>query len=679
MYHYQENIQDGNGTVLNGWSMGLYAVGGDPATAPAVTIYSDRAGTTPVPGGTVQSVSKGYVNFYVPSGRYSRRYYDASGALQWYYDDTDMASTSDLALATDLASTAMGKGAALVGYGPNGTVTNYLDNRVSVMSVIPSAQYAAIRDHTTTYDPTSAINTLIDSMFTAGGGVIEFPEGKFRSSGWIIKKGVRLVGVGAFGHGYLATGPTKLTVIEMIAGTTWAIDTPVGGASNAGVCGFDIKGLGAGSTNGGVRIRTGSYWSGVTYCHFSNFGEQAILNEGVVSRITNNLVINSVLNRTRTQLTGTIEDKGTDAYIFQNEAGPSLTSGEGENGIVNITDLATFTADISSASTTITNASSMTNVALGNVVNHASIPVGARVVRIISGNSFAIDVLPTATTAGVTITPRRPDLYICGILLGGANAFCSDSNGEFAERGIHSTNPTNTIVGCRGDRNAGHGCSGVAHWVGPKAGDNSYYATGLWDNFNFNGTQSGQLTGGRAYKVGAAAARYDLQCLGTFGPITSRWQVTGFRWSGGATIAAISNDASQPHDIRGGGFIGPTGTGATPDVANLEMYIPADAGSITITDFLNGRPGQDLYVRGNAFVTVQHNTAIILPGAVDMPMLANGLYHFKRDATAWRLVSRPFRSSAAITSPTGGATIDTQARTAIDSIRTALTASGITL
>ena len=96
MYHYQENIQDGNGTVLNGWSMGLYAVGGDPATATAVTIYSDRAGTTPIPGGTVRSVTKGYVNFYVPSGRYSRRYYDASGALQWYYDDTDMVSMDQI-------------------------------------------------------------------------------------------------------------------------------------------------------------------------------------------------------------------------------------------------------------------------------------------------------------------------------------------------------------------------------------------------------------------------------------------------------------------------------------------------------------------------------------------------------------------------------------------------------
>jgi len=90
MYHYQENIVDSNGTALNGWSMNLYAVGGDPETAPAVVVYSDRAGTTAIPGGTVRAADKGYVNFYVPSGRYSRRYFDASGVYRYALLDTDM-------------------------------------------------------------------------------------------------------------------------------------------------------------------------------------------------------------------------------------------------------------------------------------------------------------------------------------------------------------------------------------------------------------------------------------------------------------------------------------------------------------------------------------------------------------------------------------------------------------
>lgn len=677
MYHYQENIQDGNGKVLNGLSMGLYAVGGDPATAPAITIYSDRAGTTPIPGGTVRSVTKGYVNFYVPSGRYSRRYFDASGALQWHYDDSDMVSTSDAALATDLASSTAGKGAALIGTTSGNTVQDNLDNTISVMSVIPVNQYTAIRDGTTTYNATAVIQAQIDALSAAGGGEIQFPKGTFIVGDLILKNGVVLSGAGRFGYGYLASTPTQKTIFKMAAGATWVIDTVATTTRGMGIVGFDFLGLGAGTPNGGIRIRAGNMWAKIKNCSFNTFGEQAILNEGGVISLMDILVLNCVLNRTRTQLTGAVEDKGNDTYMFHIEAGPSLGSGEGESGIVNITDLATFTGDISTASNVILNCSSTANIALGHVLKHANIPVGARVLAI-SGSSVTIDVTPTATTVGVTITPRRPDLYICGILLGGSNSFCSDSNGEFAERGIHSTSRLNTVVACRGDRNAGYGITGTGHWIGCKAGDNSYYANGLWDNFNFNSFQRGKLTGGLAYKAGTNAPRYDLQCLGSFAS-ASRWLIPDFTPSGSAVIAGVSNDSVYPHDIRTTQFIGLPGTGATPDVLGLGMYVPTDAGSITITNFLNGIPGQDLYVRGNTFVTVQHNTNILLPGGVDMPMLSNGLYHFKRDATAWRLVSRPFRSSAAITSPTGGATIDTQARTAIDSIRTALTASGITL
>lgn len=113
MYHYQENIVDSNGTALNGWSIGLYAVGGDPETAPAITIYSDRAGTTAIPGGLVRSVAKGFVEFYVPSGAYSRRYYNAKGVYQYAILDSDLDTTGG-----DLSSTG---GAALTGYLAPGT------------------------------------------------------------------------------------------------------------------------------------------------------------------------------------------------------------------------------------------------------------------------------------------------------------------------------------------------------------------------------------------------------------------------------------------------------------------------------------------------------------------------------------------------------------------------------
>lgn len=669
-----------NGTPLEGGHIYIGTAGLDPRTNP-ITVYQDEALT--IPWSPIRTVG-GYPayqgapsNFYTAATAYSIIVTTSTGAIAFR---NLTARGLDPTLRADLASTTAGKGASLVETTAGNTVQDNLDNVVSVMSVIPTTEYAAIRNGTTTYNATAVIQAQIDALSAAGGGEIQFPKGTFLVGDLILKAGVILSGAGRFGYGYLASSATKKTILKMAAGATWVVDTVATTTRGIGVVGFDFLGLGAGTANGGIRFRAGNMWAKITNCSFNTFGEQAILNEGGVVSIQDILTINCVLNRTRTQLTGAVEDKGNDTYLLHVEAGPSLTAGEGENGVVNITDLPTFTGDISTASNVITNCSSVANVALGHVLKHPNIPVGARVIAI-SGLSITIDVTPTATTAGVTITPRRPDLYICGILLGGANSFCSDSNGEFAERGIHSTSRTNTVVGCRGDRNAGHGISGVGHFVGAKAGDNSWYGTGIWDNFNFNNTQQGQMTGGLAYKVGANAARYDLQCLGSY-VVASRWLVTGFRPSYSATIAAVSNDI-LPHDICGPAFIGQntgaTTTGATPNVASLGMYVPSDASPITITNFLNGIPGQDLYVRGNANVTIQHNTNIILPGFVDMPLLANGLYHFKRDASAWRLVSRPFRSSAAIASPTGGATIDANARTAIDAIRAALTAAGITL
>lgn len=124
MFHYEENITDSSGTALNGWSIGLYAVGGDPATAAAIPIYSDRAGTTLIPGGTVRAVSLGYVNFYVPSGAYSRRYYDASGALaNRRYTDTDFFDSADAQAYTTSAAASAATATTQAGIATTGAAT----------------------------------------------------------------------------------------------------------------------------------------------------------------------------------------------------------------------------------------------------------------------------------------------------------------------------------------------------------------------------------------------------------------------------------------------------------------------------------------------------------------------------------------------------------------------------
>lgn len=102
MFHYQENIQDSNGVAQNKWSVDLCAADTNPITAPAVTIYSDRAGLLPISGNKVKATSKGYISCYVPSGRYTRRYYNANGVLQSYYEDTDMGSSFTGSLPSDV-------------------------------------------------------------------------------------------------------------------------------------------------------------------------------------------------------------------------------------------------------------------------------------------------------------------------------------------------------------------------------------------------------------------------------------------------------------------------------------------------------------------------------------------------------------------------------------------------
>jgi len=90
MFHYQENIQDSNGVAQKNWSIDLCSASNDPVTAPAVTIYSDRAATLPIAGNKVKANTKGFVGFYVPTGLYTRRYYNSANVYQYAVLDTDM-------------------------------------------------------------------------------------------------------------------------------------------------------------------------------------------------------------------------------------------------------------------------------------------------------------------------------------------------------------------------------------------------------------------------------------------------------------------------------------------------------------------------------------------------------------------------------------------------------------
>jgi hypothetical protein len=168
MFHYQESIQDSNGVAQNNWSVDLCAADADPIVAPAVAIYSNRAGTTAISGNRVKATDKGYIDFYVNPGRYTRRYYNAAGVYQYAILDSDM--VADLSAST---------GAALVGFRQSGTGATARTAQDKLRERVSVKDFGAVGDGTT--DDTAAIQAAL----TAAANVY-FPAGTYLTSSTLV-------------------------------------------------------------------------------------------------------------------------------------------------------------------------------------------------------------------------------------------------------------------------------------------------------------------------------------------------------------------------------------------------------------------------------------------------------------------------------------------------------------
>lgn len=76
-------------------------------------------------------------------------------------------------------------------------------------------------------------------------------------------------------------------------------------------------------------------------------------------------------------------------------------------------------------------------------------------------------------------------------------------------------------------------------------------------------------------------------------------------------------------------------TALTHSVRNVEHLITQNTGAITVTNFTDGQEGQDLYILGDGFTTLQHGTKIFLSGAADLLLDADKVYHLKRLNNKW--------------------------------------------
>jgi hypothetical protein len=211
MFHWFDIVQNTRGDVLPGWQIECVELADGETVVP---IFADENGTpiASVTGATNRAVSdeNGNYFFFVPSGTYSLKFYDASGAFQRRQRFVPMYGADSAGNAMSLASNEAGLGAALVGIEGSGTVQGALNARptsaalaaatgstligfqqagagavarevqAKLRETVSVKDFGAVGDGVA--DDTAAIQAAIDAVILLGGGVLMFPRGTYSIS-----------------------------------------------------------------------------------------------------------------------------------------------------------------------------------------------------------------------------------------------------------------------------------------------------------------------------------------------------------------------------------------------------------------------------------------------------------------------------------------------------------------
>ena len=73
----------------------------------------------------------------------------------------------------------------------------------------------------------------------------------------------------------------------------------------------------------------------------------------------------------------------------------------------------------------------------------------------------------------------------------------------------------------------------------------------------------------------------------------------------------------------------------TPSVKNCEFWQAQNTGAVTITNFIDGQPGQRLYILGDGQTTLQHGTKMFMQGGADLLLAASRMYLLVYLNSAW--------------------------------------------
>jgi len=186
---------DLDGSPLDSGFVYIGTAGANPQTSP-VAVYFDSALTQPAAqplrtsGGMIVGPGGAPRRVYVSADDYSITVRTKAGALVQYLSNAR--DTAGFALTSDLASSASGKGAALIGWLRNatGAIASSLYSwmgwrELSVFEFMTSAQVADVQGYTYALDVTAAVQLAMNAAWTSGRR-LHCPAGGYSVTGLTI-------------------------------------------------------------------------------------------------------------------------------------------------------------------------------------------------------------------------------------------------------------------------------------------------------------------------------------------------------------------------------------------------------------------------------------------------------------------------------------------------------------
>ncbi|CAG9256017.1 glycosyl hydrolase family 28-related protein [Paraburkholderia caribensis] len=236
------------------------------------------------------------------------------------------------------------------------------------------------------------------------------------------------------------------------------------------------------------------------------------------------------------------------------------------------------------------------------------------------------------------------NLFVAGIVIGGANNFVNNIVGEFAERGIYiapQAGAGHRLNNCRADSNVGHGyyVDGSALWGTCYAYHNSTGAAATYSGFYMSASSGGNsFHGCRSEGITGLQQSYGFEDHVNNGVVDLRNSYWG---CGGANNA---NGLYLTQGFLGSGVVAPPqfirpadGTTVIDITGTSAVNFAAYSTATNVTNFTGGAEGQTIRVLGDAQVTIVNGSGILTPTGANVALADKTMYSFTQYNGNWYL------------------------------------------